>query len=175
MSETAESDPDGERITGAGASVRDSDIDITRRVVLAAFGGGLAGVVLMSPVVVGVPLLLGIFRTEPLVEVAELGAYVGLDPSLPLGLAVFVLGGTIVLPLLFLTAGTYLPPHEPRWTRGLVFASIMWTGFVIAYYPGGDALTAGAFVVLSLIGHWVYGGTLGYVLERVAGIPEHDV
>jgi hypothetical protein len=31
------------------------------------------------------------------------------------------------------------------------------------------------FLVFSLLGHWVYGAALGYVLDRTTGIPQHEV
>jgi len=151
----------------------EASLDITPRVVLSAFVGGLAGMVLMTPVLIGLPAFLGLFEAAPLINITELGRVVGIEPSLPLGLAVFLSGGVIALPLLFTVAGGFLPPQQPRELRGVVFATIMWTGFVIAYWPGPQS--AVLFGALSLLGHWVYGYALGTVMERLAYIPDHTV
>ena len=116
-----------------------ANLDITGRVVLAAFAGGALGLLAMVPVLVGIPVALGLFQEEPIVDVAELGRVLGLEPSLGLGLVVVALGGTIALPLLFVVAAGFLPPREPRAARGAVFATIMWTGFVLAFWPGWRA------------------------------------
>ena len=148
---------------------------IGARHLLAAVGGGLLGTLLMLPIAVGVPGLLGVFDTDPLLNFAETGEFFGLTPTVTLGVALFALGGAVVLPLVFLVAGSFLPPQEPRWLRGVSFATITWVGFAPAFWPGGDALTVATFLVASLVGHWVYGATLAGVLSRTAGIPQHRV
>lgn len=148
-------------------------LDITPRVVLSAFLGGAAGLVAMVPVLFALPAVLGLFRAEPLVDVAELGRVLGFEPNLPLGVVVFVAGGVVALPLLFVVAGAFLPPREPRTARGVTFATIMWTGFVIAFWPGEDAGVI--FLGLALAAHWVYGYALGWVTERFAHVPQHTV
>lgn len=148
-------------------------LDITWRVVAAAFLGGAVGLLVMAPVLFGLPALLGLFRAEPLVDLAQLGRVLGLEPSLLLGIVVFVAGGTIALPLLFVVAGSFLPPREHRAARGIVFATVMWTGFAIAFWPGEHAGVL--FLALSLSAHWIYGYTLGWVMERIAYVPQHTV
>lgn len=148
-------------------------LDITARVVLSAFAGGSVGLVGMIPVLIGLPALIGVFQVDPIVDVAELGRVGGVEPSLPLGIAVFLAGGVVALPLLFTVAGAFLPPREPRAARGIVFATIMWTGFVIAFWPG--MRTAVLFSALSLAAHWIYGFALGAVMEWLAYVPEHNV
>lgn len=156
--------------TGQGPAAR---LDVTPRVVLAAFAGGAAGLAAMAPVLLGLPALLGLFQEEPLVDVAELGRVVGVEPSLALGVVVFAAGGVVALPLLFVVAGAFLPPRSPRAARGAVFATVMWTGFVLAYWPGPQSGVL--FIALSLAAHWVYGYVLGSVMERLAHVPEHPV
>lgn len=87
-------------------------IPITLRVIVVAIGGGLAGMLLMFPLLAGIPIALDLFRTESIVEFAHFGMYLGLEPSLTTGIMLFFLGGTTVLPLLFLVAGTFLPPEK---------------------------------------------------------------
>lgn len=162
-----------DRTTGEAAPDADAGLEITGRVVLSAFAGGAAGLVAMAPALLGLPAVLGLFQAEPLVDVAELGRVVGVEPSLGLGVLVFAAGGVVALPLLFVVAGGFLPPREPRAARGAVFATIMWTGFVLAYWPGERAGVL--FLGLSLGAHWIYGYVLGGVMERFAYIPEHAV
>lgn len=151
----------------------DAGLDITPRVVLVAFVGGAVGLLAMTPVLVGLPAVLGLFQADPLVDVAELGRVLGLEPSPVLGLALFAVGGTIGLPLLFVVVGAFLPPRQPRYARGAVFATVMWTGFVLAYWPGER--TGVLFLGLSLAAHLIYGLVLGAVMERLAYVPEHTV
>lgn len=151
------------------------EIPITLRVIAAAMGGGLVGMVLMMPLLAGIPIALDLFQPESILEFANFAVFLGLEPSLTVGVVLFVIGGTTVLPLLFLVAGAFLPPEEPRYLRGATFATIIWVGFAMAFWPPGGVLTVLLFVVISLVSHWVYGTTLGYVLHSVIGIPQHAV
>ncbi|WP_224447776.1 DUF6789 family protein [Haloprofundus salilacus] len=157
------------------AIVGEAAIPITIRVVAVAMAGGLVGTVLMLPVLVGVPALFGFFETEPVMRFAGFAGYLGVDPTLALGIVLFGLGGTVVLPLVFLVVGAFLPPVRPRALRGASLATIFWFGFVPAFWPPGGVVTVGLYLVFSLLAHWVYGVTLGSVLDRTIGIPQHDV
>lgn len=148
---------------------------IRGRVVMMALAGGLAGIVLMLPIIVGIPRLFGLFSTEPITEFAGIAASFGIEPTLGLGIGLFIFGGTVALPLSFLVTGSFLPPEKPRFVRGATFAMFFWVGFVPAFWPDGDALTVAVFLVVSLVGHWVYGLTLGFILDRTTGIPQHEV
>lgn len=150
-----------------------ASLEITPRVVLVAFLGGAAGLAAMAPILIGLPAFLGLFEAEPLLDLAALGRAAGIDPDLATGVVVFVAGGTVGIPLLFVVAGAFLPPRRPRYARAVTFAGIMWTGFVLAFWPGWRASVL--FLTLSLIGHLVYGLVLGLVMERFAYVPEHDV
>lgn len=151
------------------------EIPITGRVVFAAMGGGLLGTVAMLPVMVGIPGLLGLFRTEPVTEFAGFAEFFGIEPTVALGVAMFLFGGTVALPLTFLVVGAFLPPESPRYVRGMTFVMAFWTGFVPAFWPAAGLATTVGFLVFSLLGHLVYGFTLGYVLTVTPGIPQHDV
>jgi phage shock protein PspC (stress-responsive transcriptional regulator) len=135
----------------------------------------MAGTALMLPVLVGIPGLLGYFRTEPITDFAGVASAFGIEPTLALGVVLFGFGGTVPLPLVFLVIGSYLPPETPRALRGVTFATCLWVGFVTAFWPGGGAVTGALFIVFSLLGHWTYGLTLGTVLDRTTGIPQHGV
>ncbi|RLM94478.1 cytochrome C oxidase subunit I [Halobellus sp. Atlit-38R] len=172
-SETAE--PPVDAIDEDVDGIESFGIPITARVVLGAMAGGLLGTVAMLPVLVGIPELLGLFRTAPVTQFAGLASFFGLEPTIYLGIVLFAFGGTVALPLTFLVVGAFLPPESPRYLRGATFATAFWFGFVPAFWPDVGLLTSSAFLVFSLLGHWIYGLTLGFVLSRVVGIPQHDV
>ncbi|MFC7222983.1 DUF6789 family protein [Halalkalicoccus sp. GCM10025322] len=161
--------------TTEGPGLEEVGLPITLRVIVVAMGGGLVGMLLMLPLLGGVPIALDVFRPEAIVEFAHFGLYLGLEPSVTTGILLFFVGGTTVLPLLFIVVGSFLPPEEPRYLRGAAYATIFWIGFLIAFWPGGGVLTIGLFLVVSLVSHWIYGMTLGYVLDATVGIPQHDV
>jgi len=151
------------------------ELPITIRLIGTAMLGGVVGMVLMLPLLVGAPLALGLFRTEPIVAFSSVMSFFGLQPSLTVGIVIFVLGGSTLLPVQFLVVGAFLPPESPRYLRGASFTTAYWFGFLFAFWPGGGALTSGIFVVVSLVSHWIYGLSLGYLLDRWAEIPRHDV
>lgn len=169
------SDPSAAEAIGVEDPAIDGEIPITVRVVLAGMGSGLVGMVLMLPVLVGVPAVFGLFRTEPIAQFAPFLAQVGFERSLALGVSLFVVGGTTVLPLMFVVVADFLPPERPAYAKGVTFATIFWTGFLLAFWPGGSALTVLVFLVVSLAAHWIYGAALGGVLARTTGIPQHEV
>lgn len=162
-----------------GESAIESDADeavvLTLRVLGSGMLAGLLGMILMLPVLVGVPVALGVFRTEPIAEFLPLLDYFGVQPTFELGITLFVAGGTVLLPMVFLVVGAYLPPENPRFVRGVTFGTIFWTGFVLAFWPGGTTVAVTVFLVVSLIAHWIYGGVLAGVVHRTIGIPQHDV
>lgn len=177
-SETPESVMDVER--------PDAEIEITPRLILLSMVTGLVGLVLMVPLLVGVPVALGVFRPEPLAEFANIGSFFGLqadllgpifgyDPTIVLGALLYVLGGVLFLPVQFLVVGGFLPPESPRYARGATFAMLWWGGFLAAFWPGGSIVTIGLFLVVSIVSHLIYGFSLGYLLDRWAEIPQHRV
>ncbi|WP_380678547.1 DUF6789 family protein [Salinigranum sp. GCM10025319] len=166
---------EADTVTIDNASVSELGLPISARVVLMAMAGGLLGTVLMLPVLVGVPGALGLFLTDPVTRFAGFAAFFGIEPTATLGMVVFGIGGTFVLPLIFLVVGSFLPPREPRYLRGVTFATFFWTGFAPAFWPDSGALVIGVFLIVSLVGHCIYGATLGFVLDRTTGIPQHEV
>lgn len=153
----------------------EAGIPITLRAVAVTMGGGLVGMLLMLPLLVGVPVALDLFRTEPIVRFSNFGLFLGVEPSVTLGVVLFLVGGTTVLPLLFLVLGAFLPPERPRYLRGTTYATVFWIGFLFAFWPGGGVLTLATFLGVSLVSHWIYGTALGYVLHSTIGIPQHEV
>jgi hypothetical protein len=149
-----------------------AEVPITLRLIGTAMLSGLIGMVLMLPVLVGVPVALDLFQTEPIVRFAS---FLGMEPSLEVGIALFVLGGTLFLPVQFLVVGAFLPPASPRYARGVSFGVIYWIGFLMAFWPGGGTLAVALFVMVSFLYHVFYGFTLGYLIDRWAEIPQHEV
>ncbi|WP_251341690.1 DUF6789 family protein [Haloplanus halophilus] len=150
----------------------ESEEPLTARSIASAFAGGLAGLVVMSPLIAGVPILLGVFRLESLARFADL---VISQADAVLGLVFFVAGGVVVLPLFFVVTATFLPPHEPRYLRGATISSFFWIGFVYIFWPGSTAFVNATFLLVTLVSHWIYGAVLGLVMQRLTGIPEHSV
>ncbi|SNZ04776.1 hypothetical protein SAMN06269185_0674 [Natronoarchaeum philippinense] len=148
---------------------------ITVRLIGTAMLAGFVSMVSMLPVLVGIPALLDLFSTDPIVRFASFGSFLGLEPSLAVGAAMFIIGGTLFLPIQFLVVGAYLPPEEPRYARGVTYALIYWIAFVMVFLPAADALAVGVFLVVSLLYHVAYGFALGYLIDRWAEIPQHAV
>lgn len=166
---------EAETLTGEELEGSTAQLPITIRLIGTAMLGGVVGMVLMLPLLVGAPVALGLFRTAPIVEFSSIGSFVGLQPSMTLGIAIFVLGGSTLLPVQFLVVGGFLPPASPRYLRGASFAIAYWFGFLFAFWPGGGAVTVGLFLVVSFVSHWIYGLSIGYLLDRWAEIPQHEV
>lgn len=177
---------DGEAVGVARGTESPITVEITPRLIGLSMGAGLVGMVVMAPLLVGVPLALGIFRAEPLVEFANIGSFFGLspsvvgpvfgyDPSLVVGALIFALGGILFLPVQFLVVASYLPPESPRFARGGTLALLWWGGFLFAFWPGGSLTTGVFFVLFSGTAHLLYGLTLGYLVDHFAEIPQHEV
>lgn len=163
-------------VTGVDRTVDEStDPAITGRVIGTAMAGGLLGTVLMLPILVGIPELLGLFVTEPITRFAGIALFFGFEPTVALGVVLFGLGGVFVLPITFVVVGAFLPPETPEYLRGVSFATLYWVGFVPAFWPDGSVAIVASFVVFSLVAHWVYGLALGYTLDRWSVIPQHEV
>ncbi|HMB50373.1 MAG TPA: DUF6789 family protein, partial [Natronoarchaeum rubrum] len=90
-------------------------------------------------------------------------------------IALFVMGGTLFLPIQFLVVGAYLPPEEPRYARGVTYALIYWIAFVMVFLPSTGPLGVGVFLVVSMLYHAFYGLALGYLLDEWGEIPQHAV
>ncbi|MCL9817896.1 DUF6789 family protein [Natronocalculus amylovorans] len=144
---------------------------VTLRDIIVAGIAGLIGMLAMMPLF-GVGYLFGVIQLEAF---AGLATIVGLGPSFPIGLVIFIGGGTTTLPLLFITLGNYLPPGKSIALRGMTFATIMWCGFLIAFYTGQAGLTLVAYLGLTLVAHWVYGFILGSLTNKYASIAVYDL
>ena len=150
----------------------DIEEPITARVVLCGIVAGVAGLAAMTPVIAGVPMLLGVFQVDSLAEFSNL---VIAQPDAVLGAAFFVAGGAVVLPLFFVVTASFLPPYEPSYLRGVTISSMFWVSFVFIFWPADTAFVNGVFLAVTLLAHWIYGAVLGVSLHKINGIPEHDV
>jgi len=114
-------------------------------------------------------VLVGVLDPASFGELADL---VGLRARPALGAALFLVGGTVTWPLLFLAFQTFLP-GQLLFERGLVFATLIATGFSIAFYTGQRGLALVGYLGFVMVAHWAYGlglaVTLQYLRKRGTG------
>jgi hypothetical protein len=133
---------------------------------------GAVGTAAMT-VVLLVGTTLGGFDVGSFATVVEL---IGLDAAVPgytvaVGYLLFLVGGTVMWPLLFASIGRYLPGET--WARqGTVFGAVLWTGFVLAFYTGYAGAALAVYVAATFAGHLAYGFCLGAVFDYLGGREE---
>ena len=162
------------RHTGTDEDVSSDELDTTAeredelRAAAAAVAGGIVGTTVMTGVLLAVNAVyapeISVFAT--LAELSGVGA-----ENVALGLGMFVGAGALAWPLLFTTIGAFLP-GTTRARQGIVFALILWVGFVTAFgprYAGTDFLV---FLATSVATHIAYGYLVGYIAGRLTGHPE---
>lgn len=130
---------------------------------------GFAGTVVLTGFLLASSLFGG-FEFENFAATTEillLDPFVG-SLSAVVGYVVFVVGGSVVWPLMLASIGTYLPGEEFS-TKGAVFGVVVWPGFVLGFGGVVDGPTLGyaSFVVLSLLGHVAYGYVMGDTFDRL--------
>jgi cytochrome c oxidase subunit 1 len=140
----------------AASSLTTGAVSSTRRVVAAnaslAAVGGFVGTLLMAGGL-GTAALVGVFDLSSLAELAEL---VGLPRTPLVGAILFLVGGTVTWPLLFLAFSDFLPGRL-LFETGLVFATIISSGFAVAFYTGQRGLAFVGFLGFVIVAHWAYG------------------
>ena len=167
-------DPDGPTVP-AGAVTGDETTSIGVREIAVAAGAGTVGQVPMIPLFV-VAYLLDATSPASFVGLAQLIGVSAASPlALPVGVALFVAGGSITLPVLFVSLAEFLPPERSIALRGVSFAVIVWTGFLLAFSTGQSGRGLVVYAVLSLGAHVAYGYTLGALYGRFADAPRYDV
>jgi cytochrome c oxidase subunit 1 len=114
--------------------------------------GGLVGTLLMAGGL-GTAVLVDVLDPASFGEIAEL---VGLSASAPLGALLFLVGGTVTWPLVFLAFSEYLPGRY-LFETGLVFATLISTGFAVAFYTGQSGLALVGYLGFVVVAHWAYG------------------
>lgn len=132
--------------------------------------GGLVGTALMT-VVLFAGSALGGFEFSSFAALAQLINLDTLAPAVPLGYIIFLGGGMTTWPLLFASVEGYLPGTSIR-QRGIPFGTVLWTGFVIAFYEGYTGMALPIYLVSTLIAHWTYGFGLGAVFDYLGNRPE---
>jgi hypothetical protein len=157
------------RAESATTTVRETG-GIGVRELATAMGAGFVGTLAMSPLL-AVAWLLGVVSPRAF---EALAALTGLGASLPLGVFIFVGGGTTTLPLLFVALAMFMPGRTTT-EKGIAFAVVVWTGWSIAFFTGQTGLALLGFLVVGLLSHVVYGGVLGALYGRFASFPEYDV
>jgi hypothetical protein len=130
---------------------------------------GFAGTVVLTGFLLASSLFGG-FRFENFAATTEillLDPYVG-SLSAVAGYVIFVVGGSVVWPLMLASIGTYLPGDSFA-LKGAAFGLVVWPGFVLGFGSVLDAPTLGyaSFVVLSFLGHAAYGYVMGDVFDRL--------
>jgi cytochrome c oxidase subunit 1 len=142
--------PEGEP-TGPAGGVGTVAQTVSQNAWMAA-AGGFVGTVLMSGGLI-TAILVGVLDPVSFEEIAEL---VGLPASPAIGAVLFLVGGTVTWPLLFLAFSEYLPGRL-LFETGLVFATLISSGFAIAFYTGQSGLAFVGYLTFVLVSHWAYG------------------
>jgi hypothetical protein len=132
--------------------------------------GGLVGTALMT-VVLLVGMALGGFDPSSFATLAQLINLDAVGPALPIGYVIFLGGGMTTWPLLFASLERYLPGKTIR-QRGIPFGTVLWTGFVLAFYGGQEGIALVIYLISTLVAHWVYGFGLGAVFDYLGNRPE---
>lgn len=135
--------------------------------------GGLAGTALLTVALV-VAESLGVFSRDSFALLTELVGLEEFVPAVLAGYVIFLLGGMVPWPLLFASLKAYLPGRSDPF-RGAYFGLAIWTGFALAFYTGQSGLDLALYVVLTLVGHALYGFGLGAVFQYLATRPDSIV
>ncbi|KTG08628.1 hypothetical protein AUR64_18355 [Haloprofundus marisrubri] len=156
--------------TGVTQETSDQEAGLSLDMVTVAAGAGLGGMIAMTPILV-VGILLGVLSPSAFAGLAEI---VMLGDSFAIGSFIFIAGGMTSLPLLFVSLAVFLPGSTLA-RRGVTYATIVWTGFIIAFYTQQTGTALAGYLVITLVAHWAYGYVLGLLYDRYAAIPQYDV
>jgi cytochrome c oxidase subunit 1 len=106
---------------------------------------------------------------------AGLAAIVGLGESRVVGYVLLSAAGVVLWPLLFIAIGERVPGGSAP-LRGLSFGTVMWSGFVLAFYAGQSRSALVIYATTTLLAHWAYGFVLGTAFDFLADrIPDFDI
>lgn len=130
--------PDGTAVGAQDSIGHDAESSITLRHVLAAMGGGMAGTVLMAPLLVGVPMLFDVFRAEPLLDFAVGGLFFGIEPA-PSRRAPLRFRWHGPAPVSVSRRGCVSAPRSAEVWSGCDLCDALLCGFLVAFWPGGGA------------------------------------
>lgn len=157
--------------TGADEEAESFDRTTERTDELRAAMGAVAGGVVGTTVMTGVLLAVNAVYAPEISVFVTLAELAGVGGDVALGLGMFVGAGVLAWPLTFATLGVYLPGRT-RARQGIVFALVLWTGFVVAFGTRYAGVDLAVFVVTSVATHVAYGYLLGYVTGRLTGHME---
>jgi hypothetical protein len=132
--------------------------------------GGMVGTALMT-VVLAIGESFGVFSRDGFAILTRMVGLEAVVPEVTFGYLMFVVAGTVTWPLLFASLKGYLPGGRDP-IAGIFYGTALWTGFVFAFYDGYTGLSLVAYLVVTLVAHWVYGIGLGAVFEYLANRPD---
>lgn len=137
--------------------------------------GAVGGAVGTGAATVGLLIAtsLGAFDFDAFAILADLTGLRALTPSNPvlIGYLLFLVGGMVTWPLLFASAGSYLP-GEKYATKGLSFGFVMWTGFAPAFHGPWAEGSLALYVIITFGAHLAYGFSLGSVFDYLSSRPD---
>lgn len=133
---------------------------------LSGVAGGVAGTTAMTLVLFIADAFTG-FQIRPFQAIA---AMVGTPDDVLVGFLLFFGAGAIAWPLLFVSFSEFLPGERGA-VKGMVFATVLWTSFALAFSPALTLPGLVLYLAFTWVAHLVYGGILGEVYGRIA---DHD-
>lgn len=131
---------------------------------------GAAGTLAMTTVF----LVIDVETRARLLLFEALARFFGVPERVGLGFLVFVVFGVVVWPLLFATLEPRLPPQGDAAVSGMLFATVLWVGFVLIGTSEIVVLLFPFYAAVTLVVHLVYGFTMGLVYgwHALASRPE---
>ena len=132
----------------------------------------LAGVVSTSAMMV-LLLMVEVQTRTRLLLFEALARLFGMPDRVALGFVVAATFGVVVWPLLFVLVEPYLPPDDDAAVSGMLFATVLWVGFVLLGTSEVPLLVFPFYVAATLFTHLVYGFTLGLVYGWAPLAPNH--
>lgn len=132
---------------------------------LSAVLGGAVGTAIMSLVLAMIEIearyAIGIFEA--------IARFMRVPDNPALGFVIYVLVGTFVWPLLFLSLEAYVPLDLDPAIAGMLMGTVLWIAFAIIGEEGiGGALLL-VYLSFTLLAHLAYGFAMGAVYARFAG------
>lgn len=134
---------------------------------LSAIGGGFAGTVVMSALM----LLLDVQVRDAILIFEVIARFVGTPEQPAVGFVLFAVAGTVAWPLLFVALENYIPRGPDPAARGVVFATALWVVFVITGRGELNGAVLAIYASYTLFAHWAYGFTLGAVYGHLSDRP----
>lgn len=121
--------------------------------------GGVVGTFAMM----GILLIFEVQTRARLLLFEALAGMFGLSDRIGLGMLVAMLFGIVVWPLVFVVVEPFLPTRDDAAVSGMLFATVLWAGFILLGSTEMSGLFLPFYLVLTLVVHLVYGFSLGLV------------